>query len=190
MARTRPLLNSPSERVLAAVVEGSDASAEYTRTMGEGRRNLGMKGSVIVGYDIGGAPLSQAIQTAVLASGLLTCVVDGSGRDDYPDVAFRACDMLLQHAFNSAILVCGTGLGMSIAANKVDGIRAARCTDGYSVERARTNSNANVLTLGAEITTPEQAERLVRCWLQSEFSSERSQPKLAKIAAFEARVRS
>ena len=74
---------------------------------------------------------------------------------------------------------------MSIAANKIDGIRAARCTDTVAAERARRNNNANVLTMGGEIVGPALAKQLTKTWLEYDFDSERSIPKLALIERLE-----
>jgi ribose 5-phosphate isomerase B len=146
----------------------------------------GVPATVAIGFDQTGQRLADAIASALDEHGVMHFVVDGSGEADYPDVAVEACRRLARDALHSAILVCGTGLGMSIAANKVRGIRAARCTDTYSVEKARRNSDANVLALGADLTTPAVATELVTTWLRYEFDSERSRPKLRKIALLEA----
>jgi RpiB/LacA/LacB family sugar-phosphate isomerase len=141
---------------------------------------------IVVGFDRMGQGLADAVTSALTAHGVAFHLVEGSGEADYPDVAVDACRQVISERLHSAILVCGTGLGMSIAANKVHGIRAARCTDTYSVEKARRNSDANVLTLGAEVTTSAVAAMLVTTWLSYAFDSERSRPKLLKISELEA----
>ena len=85
-----------------------------------------------------------------------------------------------------ALLVCGTGIGMAISANKVPGIRAAQCHDTYSAERARKSNDAQVITMGARVIGPELAKTVLQAWLASEFEPERSGPKVARIKAFEA----
>jgi ribose 5-phosphate isomerase B len=87
-----------------------------------------------------------------------------------------------------AILVCGTGIGMAIAANKVPGVRAAQAHDPYSAERARRSNDAQVLTLGARVVGPELAASLVRTWLRAEFAGGGSLRKVAKIIAAEGRL--
>lgn len=104
---------------------------------------------------------------------------------DYPDVALRACLGIREGKYSQGILVCGTGIGMAIAANKIPGIYAACAHDIYSAERARKSNNANVLTLGRHIVGPELAKMLVAAFLRSEFQGGRSAPKVEKIRAIE-----
>jgi ribose 5-phosphate isomerase B len=141
---------------------------------------------IVLGFDPMGRLLAETVTDVLAEHGYAVDLVDGSGTDDYPDVAVDACRRVLDCDRHSAILVCGTGLGMSITANKVPGIRAARCTDTYTVEKARRNSDANVMALGAEVTTPAMAAKLVATWVEFHFDSERSKAKLRKIARFEA----
>ena len=88
--------------------------------------------------------------------------------------------------FDRAILVCGTGIGMAITANKVPGVRAASVADPYSAERARKSNNAQVLCLGARVVAPEVADLLVDHWLASEFQGGDSARKVSKIDALDA----
>ena len=86
------------------------------------------------------------------------------------------------------ILICGTGIGMAIVANKVPGIRAAQCHDTYSAERARKSNNAQVMTLGARVVGPELARSIVNSWLNSEFEGGGSLEKVEKISYYEHKV--
>ena len=104
---------------------------------------------------------------------------------DYPDIAKVVAQAIAREEFDRGILICGTGLGMAIAANKVRGIRAATCHDVYSAERARKSNNAQIMTLGAQIIGPELAKLLVDAWLRSEFQGGRSAPKVKKIMQIE-----
>lgn len=106
---------------------------------------------------------------------------------DYPDVALEVAHAVARGEHERAILVCGTGIGMAITANKVPGIRAAQAHDPYSAERARKSNDAQVLTLGARVIGPELAATLVRIWLHSEFAGGASARKVAKIRAAERR---
>lgn len=106
---------------------------------------------------------------------------------DYPDVALDVASAVAAGEADRAILMCGTGIGMAITANKVPGIRAAQAHDVYSAERARKSNDAQILTLGALVIGPELAKSIVEAWLISEFAGGRSAPKVAKIAAVEAR---
>jgi ribose 5-phosphate isomerase B len=105
----------------------------------------------------------------------------------YPDVAFRVAEQVAAGRFPRAILMCGTGIGMAICANKVPGVRAAQAHDTYSAERARKSNDAQVITLGARVVGPELAKSIVRAWLDSEFEPARSGPKVERIKAYEER---
>jgi ribose 5-phosphate isomerase B len=105
---------------------------------------------------------------------------------DYPDVAFEVAQAVADGRHDRAILICGTGIGMSIAANKVPGVRAAQAHDPYSAERARKSNDAQVLALGARVIGPELAKSIVRAWLQAEFAGGGSTRKVAKIRAADA----
>ncbi len=104
---------------------------------------------------------------------------------DYPDIAKVVAEAVVRGEFDRGILICGTGLGMAIAANKVRGIRAATCHDVYSAERARKSNNAQIMTMGAQVIGPELAKMLVDAWLRSEFQGGRSAPKVKKIMQIE-----
>ena len=104
---------------------------------------------------------------------------------DYPDVAIELAERIAHGESDRGILICGTGIGMAITANKVPGVRAACCHDPYSAERARKSNNAQVMTMGAQIVAPTLAHVLVDHWLASEFGGGRSAPKVAKIEALD-----
>ena len=104
---------------------------------------------------------------------------------DYPDVAFELARAVARGEHDRGILVCGTGIGMAIAANTGPGVRAAQAHDPYSAERARKSNDAQVLTLGARVIGPELAASLVRTWLRAEFAGGGSARKVAKIMAGE-----
>jgi ribose 5-phosphate isomerase B len=99
----------------------------------------------------------------------------------YPNVAFKVAQEVAAGVFDRAILICGTGIGMSIVANKVHGVRAACCHDVYSAQRARKSNDAQIMTLGAEIVGNALATTLVDAWLESEFAGGRSKPKVDRI---------
>ena len=87
------------------------------------------------------------------------------------------------------ILICGTGIGMCIVANKVPGVRAALAHDVYSAERARKSNDAQILTMGAQVVGTEAARAILNAWLASEFQGGRSAPKVAKMAALDTKYR-
>ncbi len=103
----------------------------------------------------------------------------------YPDVAFAVAEQVAAGQFGRAILMCGTGIGMAICANKVPGVRAAQAHDTYSAERARKSNDAQIITLGARVVGPELAKSIVKAWLQSEFEPGRSGPKVELIRKYE-----
>ena len=100
---------------------------------------------------------------------------------DYPDVAVEVAEAVARGEHERAILCCGTGLGMSITANKVPGVRAAQCHDVYSAERARKSNNAQVLTMGGRVIAPEAAKTVLDAWLASEFAGGGSTRKVEKM---------
>jgi len=104
---------------------------------------------------------------------------------DYPDIAKLVAIAVAKGEFNRGILICGTGLGMAMAANKVRGIRAATCHDVFSAERAIKSNDAQIMTMGAQVIGSEHAKMLVDAWLRSEFQGGRSAPKVAKIMEIE-----
>lgn len=105
---------------------------------------------------------------------------------DYPDIAKKVAKAVAKGDCERGILICGTGIGMAIAANKVKGIRAAVCHDLYSAERSRKSNNAQIMAIGALIIGPELAKKLVEVWLNSEFQGGRSERKVKKIMEIEA----
>jgi len=104
---------------------------------------------------------------------------------DYPDIAKKVAETVTKGDFERGILICGTGIGMSIAANKVKGIRAALCCDAFYARRARQHNDANILCLGAE-QKQDAVTEIVTAFLTSEFEGGRHQDRLNKIAAMEA----
>jgi len=104
---------------------------------------------------------------------------------DYPDIAKKVAKAVVKGDCERGILICGTGIGMAIAANKVKGIRAAVCHDLYSTERSRKSNNAQIMAIGALIIGSELAKKLVEVWLNSEFQGGRSERKVKKIMEIE-----
>ena len=105
---------------------------------------------------------------------------------DYPDVAAELAQKIAAGEFQRGILVCGTGIGMAMAANKVPGVRAACCHDTYSAERARKSNDAQVLCLGEQVIGPALARDVLVRWLESEFGGGRSTRKVEKINRLDA----
>lgn len=104
---------------------------------------------------------------------------------DYPDFALPVAEAVARGEFDRGIIVCGTGIGVSIVANKVPGVRAALCHDTFSARSSRAHNDANILTLGERVVGPGLALEIVRVWLASEFEGGRHARRVAKIAAIE-----
>lgn len=112
--------------------------------------------------------------------------VDADSHTAYPQVAIPAAELIVAGRADRGLLICGTGLGVAIAANKVPGIRAATAHDSYSVERSVLSNNAQILALGQRVIGLEVARRLVREWLTYDFDeSSASGEKVALISAYE-----
>ena len=109
---------------------------------------------------------------------------------DYPDVALGLSEAVGQGKYDRAILVCGTGAGMAIVANKVPGVRAVCIMDPYTAERARASNNAQVITFGSQVIGPNAAMKMIDIWLESEFQTARSGAKVAKIDAIDKKYHS
>jgi len=106
----------------------------------------------------------------------------GSEDPIYANVAFEVAEAVASGKFERGILLCGTGIGMCLAANKVQGAYAASCTDLYSAERSVLSNNCNIITLGSQVLGPEVAKTLVKAWLAVEYQpGGRSEPKMQRI---------
>jgi ribose 5-phosphate isomerase B len=113
--------------------------------------------------------------------------VSEAGSVDYPDYALKVTDMVRTGMVDMGVLLCGTGIGMSIAANKVPGIRAALAWDIYTARMSRRDNDANVLTMGARVTGPELAREILMTFLEEPFGGERHQRRVDKIGEIEKR---
>jgi len=144
---------------------------------------------VAIGSDEAGYRLKGIVIEVLAEEGLEVTDFGCHSEDpiDYPDVAFEVAGAVADGRHDRAILICGTGIGMAIAANKVAGVRAAQAHDPYSAERARMSNDAQVLTLGARVIGPELAKSIVRTWLHAEFAGGNSARKVDKIKAAERR---
>src|ERR1700732_1048633 len=107
----------------------------------------------------------------------------------YPDVALTVAQAVAAGKHDRGILMCGTGIGVAITANKVPGIRAAVCHDPYSAERSRKSNDCQIMTMGGRVVGEELAKSLVDIWLASEFQGGRSIPKVARIKEIEERFK-
>lgn len=147
---------------------------------------------ILIGSDANGFLLKEDIKAYLTGLGYEVIDVGCDSPDDetdYPDIAQAVAERIRGGETDRGLLICGTGLGMAIAANKVPGVRAATCHDPYSAERARKSNNAQIMTMGAQIVAPTLARVLVDHWLASEFQAGRSARKVQKIEAMDSRYR-
>ena len=147
--------------------------------------------AIALGADHAGFTLKEVVKAWLERQGHKVLDVGTHTADsvDYPDYASAVADALLAGAAERGILVCGTGIGMAMAANKVPGVRAAACADAYTAQMAREHNDANVLALGARIVGAEDAIGIVRVWLETAFAGDRHVRRLAKLAALERKER-
>jgi ribose 5-phosphate isomerase B len=146
---------------------------------------------IVLGSDHGGLELKEAIQAALAARGL---DVNDYGTDngdsvDYPDFAEKVAGAVSRGDAELGILVCGTGIGLSIVANKLPGVRAALATDEFMAQMAKEHNNANILVLGGRVLTAEKAVKLVNIWLDTHYEGGRHQRRLDKITQLETALR-
>ena len=170
----------PESRVGSRAGRKSDA-----RDSGLGTRILIMK--IALGADHAGFPLKEKIKRWLTEQGLQ---VDDKGTlsldsVDYPDYARKVGEEVAAKKADRGVLVCGSGIGMSIAANKVPGVRAANAHTVYEAQMSREHNDANVLTLGARVLTDDEAHSILDMWLRTKFAGGRHQRRVEKIAQIE-----
>lgn len=146
---------------------------------------------IVIGCDNAAVDLKQTIIAFLKAKGY---EVENIGCDStldntyYPYIAEKVCNKIMESNYEKeGILICGTGIGMAMTANKFPGIRAAVCHDNYSAERAKLSNDANVLCMGARIIGPELAKKVTAEWLSLEFADGNSTPKVNAIRELEER---
>ncbi len=142
---------------------------------------------IAIGSDHGGFRLKETVKTYLQENGYevedLGCFSEESV--DYPDFALKVAEKVASSEFDKGILMCGTGIGISISANKVKGIRAALCHDHLTASLAARHNNANILCMGGRTTGPETAKDIVDAWLNASFEGGRHSRRLAKIMEME-----
>lgn len=146
---------------------------------------------IAIGCDHLGLPLKEEIVSFLRERNvdLQDYGVCSGEKVDYPDIAEKVAYAVQGGEFDRGILICGTGIGMAIAANKIPGVRAAVVHDPYSAERSRKSNDAQILTMGSLIVGPKVAQMLVSIWLESEFQGGESARKVEKISQIEKRCR-
>ena len=142
---------------------------------------------IAIGCDHGAFNLKNAVKKYLEGIGLEVkdFGIYEEGRVDYPDIAEVVCKSITSGECEKGILLCGTGIGISIAANKIKGIRAAVCNEVYCAKMAKCHNNANVITLGGRVVGEDVALEIVSAWLDSEFMGGRHQERIDKITNLE-----
>lgn len=143
---------------------------------------------IAVGNDHRGYVVKQRLVKLLAESGHDVIDVGANGPEtaDYPDYALKVGESVGSGERDRGILICGTGIGMCIAANKVHGVRAAQCHDRVTAEMSRRHNDANVLCLSADLLGEEAVDQLVRIWLATEFEGGRHARRVEKIMKIEA----
>ena len=142
---------------------------------------------IVIGCDHGGYELKQVVMEHLKEIGQDFIDVGCHSTDsvDYPEIAKELCSKITAKEAEAGILICGTGIGMSMAANKIKGIRAACCSDTYSARLTRLHNNANVLCFGGRVVGPGLAVELVDSFLNAKFEGGRHQRRVDMITALE-----
>ncbi len=137
--------------------------------------------------DHGGYKLKETIKNLLkeLKIEFIDFGTDSEKSVDYPDFALKAAESIMNGETDRGIFICGTGIGISIAANKVPGIRAALCYNIFAAEMSRRHNNANVLALGGRVTGDELAKAIVKTWIETTFDGERHEKRINKISEIE-----
>ncbi|PYD69018.1 ribose 5-phosphate isomerase B [Komagataeibacter swingsii] len=145
---------------------------------------------IAIGCDEAAFTLKETIRDFLAAEG--HTITDYGTHDAapvlYPDIAVTVAEAIKAGKHERGVLLCGTGIGVAISANKVHGIRAAQTHDTYSAERAMKSNNAQIITLGSRVIGPELAKTIVKAYLSSQFSGGPSAEKISRIAYYEERL--
>lgn len=144
---------------------------------------------IAIGCDHGGIVLKPAVKETLEAFGAE--VVDfGTFTEesvDYPVYGLKVAEAVASGECDAGVLMCGTGIGISISANKVKGIRAAVTTNTFMAEMTKRHNNANIIALGGRVVTPDEAKAIVKAWFEAEYEGGRHQRRLDMIADIEAK---
>lgn len=152
---------------------------------------MSAKFTVAIGCDEAAYDLKETLKSYIQDLGYVVRDL-GSVKDEqvlYPNIALAVANAVRDGSCRLGVLTCGTGIGVSITANKVPGIRAAQAHDTYSAERARKSNDAQIVCLGARVVGPELAKSIVKSFLESEFQGGGSAAKVERIAAIEQELR-
>ena len=142
---------------------------------------------VAIGCDHGALALKESVKKVLAELGTEIDDIGTYTEDsvDYPDIAEKVCEKVISGEAERGVVLCGTGIGISMAANKIKGIRCALCGEAYSARMARAHNDANVLALGGRVLGPELAGDVVRTFFTQEFEGGRHARRVGKIMALE-----
>ena len=142
---------------------------------------------IALGSDHGGFELKESLKELLKGRGVdvADCGTDNGNSVDYPDFGEKVARKVSSGEVEKGILICGTGIGMSIVANKYPGVRAALVTDPFMAQMAKEHNNANILVLGGRVLDTDSARKMVSIWLDATFEGGRHQGRLDKITALE-----
>ncbi len=139
---------------------------------------------IVVGSDHGGYAVKEAMKEFLQKLGheVTDVGTDSDSSVDYPLYGERVARAVSSGKFERGLLCCGTGIGMSMTANKVPGIRAAVCHNAYTAEMSRRHNDANVLCLGGRVLSVEEAQEILRVWMEASFDGKRHERRVEKIS--------
>ena len=142
---------------------------------------------VVIGSDHGAFELKAILKEHLEEKGIQVtdCGTFDGASVDYPDIAQKVCEKVKTGDYEFGILLCGTGIGISIAANKIDGIRCALVNNEYSAEKAKQHNNANVIAMGGRVLGPDLAKNILDAFMSANFEGGRHQNRIDKIHALE-----
>ena len=142
---------------------------------------------IAIGSDHAGYKMKEKIKSVLEEKGLTyqDMGTDSDESVDYPDFAHKVANGVAEGKFARGILICGTGIGMSIAANKVLGVRAALCHNVFSARATRNHNNSNILTMGSRVIGISLAEEIVRTWLRAGYDGGRHERRVGKVEQIE-----
>lgn len=145
---------------------------------------------IAIGSDHAGFRLKEEVKERLIELGYKVRDFGTHSQEavDYPDIAFKVAGKVSEGNFDRGILICGTGIGMCIAANKVIGIRAALCWDERSAELSRKHNDSNILCLGGRILSEKKAMKIVDIWLTTKFEGGRHLGRIRKIMDYERKI--
>ncbi|GBR76827.1 ribose 5-phosphate isomerase B [Candidatus Termititenax persephonae] len=139
---------------------------------------------LVLASDHGGFALKEAIKKFILELGgyaLEDLGTHSAESVDYPAYGRKAAEAVANRQADRGLIFCGTGIGISIAANKLRGVRAANCTDEFMTEMSRRHNNANILALGGRVVEPELAKKIVKVWLTTPFDGGRHEKRIQQL---------